>query len=154
LGELGIPGLVIFGLVWLRWFQMGLGFLRRARPGMAGAQSSSSGRTGPSQRAERDLCAPAVPGGALHRLGTGIFFGLCGLFLQSQTEWVYRQTAIFLTANVLLGTLASLYQLRRQRGRYPSGDLRYPESEKAEHAQEMPVLNFLRYASRSFIAQV
>jgi len=78
LGELGIPGLIIFGLLWARWFWMGAGFLwqRTSDP--------------------------------MYRLGTGIFFSTWGIFLQSLTEWVYRQTAILLTFHVLLGTLASL----------------------------------------------
>jgi hypothetical protein len=83
-GELGWPGLALFGLLWMRWFQMGLTFFRR-------------------RSAE-----------AIHRMGIGLFFALCGVFLQSLTEWVYRQTAVFLTFNVLLGALASLYYLRRQ----------------------------------------
>ena len=32
-----------------------------------------------------------------------------GIFLQSLTEWVYRQTPIFFTFNIILGALASLY---------------------------------------------
>jgi hypothetical protein len=83
-GELGLPGLLIFAALWARWFWIGAGFLwRRASDPM-------------------------------YRIGTGIFFGTCGIFLQSLTEWVYRQTAILLTFHVLLGTLASLKFWRRQ----------------------------------------
>jgi hypothetical protein len=87
LGELGIPGLVLFALLWMRWFQMGMSFLwnRVSDP--------------------------------MHRMGVGFFFACWGIFLQSLTEWVYRQTAIFFTFNVLLGALASLYWLKRQRKR-------------------------------------
>jgi len=88
-GELGWPGLLIFLLVWLRWFQMGASFLRRRSPE------------------------------AMHRLGAGFFFSTCGIFLQSQTEWTYRQTHIFYTFNVLLGALASLYYVKRQAARTP-----------------------------------
>ncbi len=84
LGELGIPGLMVFALVWLRWLQIGQSFLWRR------------------------ISAP------VQRLGVGFFFGVCGIFLQSLTEWVYRQTAIFITCQVLLGAMASLYQLKRQ----------------------------------------
>ena len=82
-GELGVPGLLLFTLLWGRWFQMGLRFLFKRSPE------------------------------AMHRLGVGLFFGLCGIFLQSLTEWTFRQTHIFLTFNVLVGTLASLCYAKR-----------------------------------------
>jgi hypothetical protein len=84
LGELGIPGLVLFGLVWLRWLQMGASFLwpRRNDP--------------------------------MLRIGVGLFFSLCALFLQSITEWVFWQSPIFYTFNILLGTLMSLYYIKRR----------------------------------------
>lgn len=78
-GELGLPGLFLFGFVWARWFWMGFGFL---------------------------WCRSNDP---MRRLGIGLFFCVCGIFLQSVTEWVYRQTPIFLTFHVLVGTLASLH---------------------------------------------
>ncbi|PYK96585.1 MAG: hypothetical protein DME19_19225, partial [Verrucomicrobia bacterium] len=78
-----------FVFAWLRWFQMGASFLRLRSPE------------------------------AMHRLGVGFFFGTCGIFLQSQTEWTYRQTHIFYTFNVLLGALASLYYLKRIAARTP-----------------------------------
>jgi hypothetical protein len=77
-GELGVPGLILLALLWLRWFQMGLRFLFKRTPE------------------------------AMHRLGVGLFFCLCGIFLHSLTEWTFRQTHIFLTFNILVGTLASL----------------------------------------------
>src|SRR5581483_1576706 len=83
-GELGIPGLILFGIVWLRWFQIGAKFLF---PRMADAT---------------------------RRLGVGIFFGTIGIFLQSITEWVYHQTQIFLTFHFFLGTVAALYWLRKR----------------------------------------
>jgi len=83
LGELGIPGLVIFGLLWLRWIQMGASFLwpRSADP--------------------------------LRRVAIGILFGFCGLFLQSLTEWAFRHLPIYFTFNILLGALAALYRLKK-----------------------------------------
>ena len=83
-GELGWPGLIIFALLWWRWFQMGARFLGRRS---------------------------AAP---LYRLGIGFFFGLCGVFLQSQTEWVFRQTQILFAFHIVAGALASLYYLRRK----------------------------------------
>ncbi len=83
-GELGLPGLLLFALVWLRWLQMGASFLW-----------------------------PRVPD-AMRRLGIGIFFGASGTFLQSLTEWVYRQEHIYLTVHAMLGTLASLYWMKRK----------------------------------------
>jgi len=82
-GELGIPGLVIFSVVWLRWFQMGASFLWRR-----------------------------FTGDPLYAWGVGLFFGGCAVFLQSITEWTYRHTQIFLLFNIMLGALASLYTLR------------------------------------------
>jgi hypothetical protein len=83
-GELGVPGLIIFLLVWLRWFQMGATFLWK-----------------------RSTLV-------MHQVGAGIFFATWGIFLQSLTEWTYRQTPIFFTFHVLLGVLASLYYQKRK----------------------------------------
>jgi hypothetical protein len=85
LGELGIVGLLIFMLAWLRWFQLGSMFLWR--------------------RLNSD---------PMHRLAIGILFGMGGLFLQSITEWTYRQPALFLTFHAMLGALASLTYERRR----------------------------------------
>ena len=82
-GEVGIGGAIIFALLWLRWFQLGAMFLWRK------------------------LEDP------MHRMGAGVFFGTAGIFLQSMTEWTYRQTALFFTFSVLLGVLASLTWGRR-----------------------------------------
>lgn len=83
-GELGLPGLCVFTLLWLRWFQMGASFLR--------------GRLNVNP---------------MHRLGIGFFFGALGLFFQSITEWTYRQTSIMFTFHVMMGALASLYYAKR-----------------------------------------
>jgi hypothetical protein len=83
-GELGFPGLILFGLLWLRWFQVGAVFFWR--------------------RLNSD---------PLHRLGIGIFFGVLGVFLHSTTEWTYRQSTMFMTFHLMLGGLASLHYLRR-----------------------------------------
>jgi hypothetical protein len=97
-GELGVPGLMIFALLWGRWFQMGLRFLFKRTPE------------------------------AMHRLGVGLFFCLCGIFLQSLTEWTFWQTHIFLTFNVLVGTLASLCYAKRSARRQPVKTAALPES--------------------------
>jgi O-antigen ligase len=86
LGELGVPGLVLFVLLWARWFWMGAAFLRLPR---------------------------ADP---MRVMGVGLFFGVCGIFGQSLTEWVYRQTPILFTFYILLGALASLTAARRRIG--------------------------------------
>lgn len=79
IGELGWPGLILFGIVWLRWFQMGLSFLwkRKADP--------------------------------MLRIGAGLFFAVCAAFFQSLTEWEYRQTPILFMFHILLGVLAALH---------------------------------------------
>jgi hypothetical protein len=81
-GELGYPGLFIFALLWLRWFQMAATFFWK--------RSDDPTR----------------------RIGVGIFFGFGGIFLQSLTEWVFRQSPIYYVFHILLGTLASLYHLK------------------------------------------
>jgi hypothetical protein len=86
-GELGLPGLFLFGLVWMRLFWMGFTFLwsRSHDP--------------------------------MRRIGIGLFFCTCGIFLQSVTEWTYRQTPIFLTFHILMGALASLHYSKRREAR-------------------------------------
>ena len=83
-GELGIPGLALFLLLWLRWFQMGATFLRR--------------RTAELSR----------------RIPLGIFFGFCGMFLQCLTEWFFRHLPLYYVFHVMLGVLMSLYYIRKQ----------------------------------------
>jgi hypothetical protein len=85
LGELGIAGLVVFLLVWFRWFHMGLTFLKK--------------RLNPDP---------------MHRIGIGILFGTLGIFMQSATEWTYKQPPVMFTFHVMVGTLASLYYARRR----------------------------------------
>jgi hypothetical protein len=83
-GELGIPGLVLFSFLWIRWFQMASSFLWKRTPD------------------------------PMQRIGVGIFFGLCGLFLQSLTEWVFRHSPIYYMTHIMLGVLATLCYARRQ----------------------------------------
>lgn len=90
LGELGIPGTLLFGLVWLRWFWVGAMFLWR--------------------RLNAD---------PMHRFGIGCLFGTTGIFLQSVTEWTYRQPALLLVFHALMGVLASLHYARRQAAKAP-----------------------------------
>lgn len=78
LGELGYPGFLLFSLLWLRWAWMGLGFVRLPRSDPRRA------------------------------LGLGAFFGLCGIFGQSLTEWVYRQSPIIYVFYIILGGLAAV----------------------------------------------
>ena len=82
-GELGIPGLCIFTLLWTRWFQMGASFLWPRSPD------------------------------PMRRMGVGFFFGCCGIWFQSLTEWAYRQTHIYFTFHLVIGALASLYMLKK-----------------------------------------
>jgi hypothetical protein len=81
-GEMGYGGLVFLTLLWLRWLSMGASFIWP--------------RTDDPMR----------------RIGVGIFFGMCGTFFQSMTEWVFHQTPIFYTFNIMLGVLASLCYVR------------------------------------------
>lgn len=83
-GELGIPGSILFLLLWLRWLQMGTVFL--------------------GNRLNAD---------PMHRVGIGILFGIFGTFLQSVTEWTYKQPGVYFTAFVMVGALASMYRARK-----------------------------------------
>ena len=83
-GELGLPGVFLLTLLWLRWFQMALSFVWKRTPD------------------------------PMRRMGIGILFGFAGLFLQSLTEWVFRQSAIAYIFHIQLGALASLYYLKRR----------------------------------------
>src|SRR5262249_30641156 len=82
-GELGIPGLIILLLLWARVFFLGFTFLWSRSP------------------------AP------LRKIPVGIFFGCWGIFLQSLTEWVFRQSPIYYTFHILFGLLAGLYVARK-----------------------------------------
>ena len=104
-GELGWAGLAVISVLWLRWFQLGAHFLRTRRAG------------------------------TLHRVGIGLFFGGLGVFLQSQTEWTFRQTQIFLTFHLLAGVLASLHHQRRTLAAARPG----PPGARAEWAEEPPL---------------
>ncbi|WP_437681793.1 O-antigen ligase family protein [Sorangium sp. So ce131] len=82
LGETGWVGVVIFALLWLRWYHMTGSFLFRR---------------------DRSLRS---------RFGVGAFFGLLGAFSQSFTEWAYRQTPLLFMLYILLGAAAALYPVR------------------------------------------
>jgi hypothetical protein len=83
-GELGVPGLLLFAALGFRWFSMAASFV-----------------------------FPRVTD-PLRRIPVGILFGLLGVFLQSLTEWVFRQTQVMLSVYMLMGVLASMYYLRKQ----------------------------------------
>jgi hypothetical protein len=88
LGELGIPGIILLLLVWMRWFQVGVTFLRR--------------------RLNAD---------PMHRIGIGCLFATWGIFVHSLTEWTYRQTSLMFAYHILAGTMAALYFHRKQQHR-------------------------------------
>jgi O-antigen ligase len=83
-GEMGLPGLFLLGLLWMRWFQMGARFLWRRGTDLASL------------------------------VGIGIFFGTCGVFMQSVTEWTFRQTHILFTVQIMVGTLAALCWMKKR----------------------------------------
>ena len=99
-GEMGVGGLALLTVLWLRWLLMGASFLW-----------------------------PRTPD-PMRRIGVGIFFGMCGTFLQSLTEWVFHQTPIFFTFNILLGVLASLCYVRKCERR--ARDMAQPERESRD----------------------
>lgn len=100
LGEMGWVGLFIFAVAWLRWFQIGL-----------------FNQLGSKQKEFRFI-------------SMGILMGLLGIFLQSLTEWTFRQSEIFMTFSLLLGILAALHY----RGKNPTSEALFYDSE--EHIPE------------------
>lgn len=77
-GELGYPGAILFAIVWLRWFSLVVPFVFKK-------------------------------GNDLFRMmGAGCFWGLTAALIQSQTEWEFRQTPLFLLIHFMMGTVAAL----------------------------------------------
>ena len=111
-GELGLPGLILFAFLWMRWFQIGASFFwkRTMDP--------------------------------MHRMGVGIFFALLGIFLSSLTEWVFRHSPIYYTIHVLLGVLASLYFIKKKAKREAAGealnDEQFPEETSDQNESNQP----------------
>jgi len=89
-GELGVPGLFLFGCLWIRWFFMPIPFLfkRNSDP--------------------------------LNLIAIGLLFSFAGVALQSLTEWVFRQTSIFLIFHILVGAVASLIHIEAMKKRAAS----------------------------------
>ena len=83
IGELGWPGLLLLGCIWAQWFWMGAVFLVRQRPDV------------------------------VTRYGTGAFYAMLAIFLQSLTEWEFRDTKIFLFAHIIMGALSAIYFANR-----------------------------------------
>ena len=78
MGELGYPGAFLFAIVWIRWFSLLIPYLFQK-------------------------------GNDIFRMyGTGCFWGLTAAFIQSQTEWEFRQTPLFLLIHFMLGGAAAL----------------------------------------------
>jgi len=84
LGETGWPGVILFGVLWLRWLSM---------PGRFLFHRTSA---------------------FVSRFGTGAFFGVAGAFAQSFSEWEIRQTPLLFLLNLLLGAAAALHPIRPQ----------------------------------------
>jgi hypothetical protein len=114
-GEMGWIGLAVFAALWMRWFWVAGSFFWR----------------------RSDL--------PLRRIGIGIFFGVLGVFLQSITEWVFRQTAIILTFHFMIGTAASLYYLRHRQWAYQEA---LEEEGLADEPEPEPIRRAGSYASR------
>lgn len=113
LGEVGIPGLALMMLMWLRWFQVGATFLW--------------------QRLNAD---------PMHRLGIGCLFATWGIFMHSVTEWTYRQTSLMFVYHILAGAMAALYFHRKHQSVQARTDAAYERAENEElevEVEEIPV---------------
>lgn len=112
LGELGIPGIILLALVWLRWFTIGASFLWR--------------------RLNDD---------PMHRLGIGCLFGLGGVFLSNATEWTYRQSGIIFTCHIVVGVLASLHYVKKREPATEPAGVRELEDNLDDSAIEVVPVN-------------
>lgn len=83
LGETGWPGVVLFGIVWARWFVVAGHFL------FARSTAVSS------------------------RFGLGVLGALIGAFGQSFSEWEIRQTPLAFLLHILLGAAAAAHMGKR-----------------------------------------
>jgi hypothetical protein len=79
LGEMGWPGVVCHGVVWMGWFRMTGSFLARR---------------------SRSLQS---------RFGVGVLGALLGAFFQSISEWELRQTPLLFLLHILLGAAAAIW---------------------------------------------
>ena len=77
LGETGYVGVILFGVVWARWFMIAVSFL--------------IGRTSALRS----------------HFGIGVIGSLVGAFGQSFSEWVLRQTPLALLLHILVGAIAA-----------------------------------------------
>jgi O-antigen ligase len=91
--ELGLVGLVLFVMILVRWLQV------------AGTNLLAAGPT------------------FLGRVRIGCFLSLCGLLMQSVTEWIFRQTSILFLAHMVMG-VAVFILLDRSARRVRSGTSR------------------------------
>lgn len=113
IGELGIPGIILLTIVWLRWFQVGATFLWN--------------------RLNAD---------PMHRLGIGCLFATWGIFIHSLTEWTYRQTSLMFAYHILAGTMAALYFHRREAKREAAEALEAEREENTHieiEVEEIPI---------------
>lgn len=85
LGETGWPGVVLFGIVWLRWFIVAGRFLFSRSPALSS------------------------------RFGLGVFGALLGAFGQSFSEWEIRQTPLAFLLHILLGAAFAVHPGRRSK---------------------------------------
>ena len=83
LGETGWPGVVLFGVVWARWFTMTGTFF--------------FGRTSALRS----------------RFGIGVLGSVIGAFGQSFSEWEVRQTPLAFLLHILLGAIAGVHAGKR-----------------------------------------
>lgn len=113
-GEMGVVGLVLMFLLWFRWFQMGASFLWKRTDELT------------------------------HRINVGILFGILGNFLQSLTEWVFYQTALYFTFHILIGALASMYYLKRQARKAEKARQRMEDEEELESEVLEPDVEYAR----------
>ncbi len=78
LGELGYPGVILLLAVWGRWFSLLVGTLLRRSPSLDA------------------------------RFTLGALFGLLAIFMQSQTEWAFRCTPVYMMVHMMMGAVVAL----------------------------------------------
>ncbi len=91
IGELGLPGLVLLLALFGRWLYI------------SGSGLLSVGDT------------------LVERVRLGAFLSLCGILMQSVTEWEFRETHLFFLGHIIMAVAAVIYQNTRQKPQGASG---------------------------------
>jgi len=86
IGELGVPGFILFYAMWAKWFHMAGKYFRKRSQAL------------------------------VSRFGVAVFWGLMASFLQNLTEYGFRHPHNYFLIHILVGMLAATYIMRDMDG--------------------------------------